>query len=77
MGQQYSQAQLDKMARMKGFKDYATFAAWNKKYRMKRGTGGADKQVKKEYSNVFERIAIHPAGMFKRIGDAINKATGQ
>lgn len=70
----YSQAQLETMAKRQGFKDYATYAAWHKKYRGKRGKGDAQ-QPQKKYSNVFERISIHPAGILRRVSDRINEAT--
>lgn len=73
---QPSQSQLDAMAKQKGFRDYATWSAWNKKYRQKR-KGGSATPDQKPVRNVFERIVGHPANTLRRVSDRINQAIGE
>lgn len=71
--------QLDQMARSKGFKDYATWSAWNSKYgpsARKKGRS-ANSVQETQPRNVFEKIPIHPASILRKVSDRINKAVGK
>ena len=69
--------QLDQMARSKGFKDYATWSAWNAKYGpAARKKGRSQMPNEPQPRNVFEKIPIHPASILRKVADKMNAAVG-
>lgn len=74
--QQYTQGQLDAMARERGFSDYATYAAWYKNYRapLARQGGQTDGQPTNWLQNLINQIPIHPSYLMNYASDRINEA---
>lgn len=70
---------LDAEAKKRGFPSHAAYVAWHQKYRQKRRTGDANKEApgNKKYSNVFERIAAHPAGILRRVSNKLNEVNSR
>lgn len=81
---QYSDRQMDAIARQRGFPDYRTWAAWNR-HRMA-ATGGAgqpgvpqpaEQPPNNWLQNLLEAVPIHPAKLLRYVGDRYTEATGQ
>lgn len=79
---------LDAEAKKRGFPNHAAYLAWHQKYRQKRRTGDAGTIPGKrrnsvaetnpgKYSNVFERIAAHPAGILRRVSNKLNEVNSR
>lgn len=75
--QQYSQSQLDAIARERGFPDYQTWAAWHQNYRAAHRTGtGQPQQAQNNWlQQLIDRIPIHPSYLFNYVSDKIDGAT--
>ena len=69
------QRQLDQAAQQMGFPNYATWAAWNAKYRSQSNKAGVAAQPKKNFlQGLLEKIPWHPSFIFKHVNDGIDKA---
>lgn len=76
MSGQYSQAQLDAIAREQGFPDYASWKAWNEKYRSTVRTGDTQKPAPKNFlQSLADRIPIHPSYILNYVTDKFRGAT--
>lgn len=75
---EYSQNQLDAIARERGFSDYATWAAWEKhRSQSLRGANTVAPAPKNWLQGLIDQIPIHPSYLFNYVGDKYGKATGQ
>lgn len=77
--QQYSQGQLDAMARDRGFPDYPTWVAWERHRQagMQQPGGASHPQQNNWLQNLLQQIPGHPAQLFDYIGRRFRQATGQ
>lgn len=82
-GQQYSQGQLDALARHRGFHDYATWAAWNanNSARLHQPAGGnpeqaAGQQPPNFLMSLINKIPIHPSYLLNYVNGKMQSATG-
>lgn len=77
---QYSQGQMDALARQRGFPDYQTWAAWNAHRSaalhqpMDYSTGGAQPQQQNVLQRLLGMIPWHPAFLFGKTNEAMQNA---
>lgn len=81
---QYSDRQMDAIARQRGFPDYQTWAAWNRHRQASLGASGqpgaaqpAEQPPNNWLQNLLTSIPIHPAALLNYVGDKYSQATGQ
>jgi hypothetical protein len=77
-GEQYSQAQLDALARERGFQNYEQYVAWDRNTRQ--AVMGANPQTeapKNWLQNLFAKIPGHPAQTLGYVNDRMRKALGR
>jgi hypothetical protein len=74
-GKGYSKGQLDAMAREKGFPDYATWSAWNKKYRSASRNGAPQEKPRNFLQSLASRIPGHPAHTLTKAKNKMKEAT--
>lgn len=76
-GEQYSQGQMDALARQQGFKNYEQWAAWNRNTRqvVMQGNPATGQAPKNWLQRLLERIPGHPTQTLgytnKRMGEAL------
>lgn len=68
-----ARSRLDAMAREKGFPDYATWKAWNDKYR-KTQTTTAEPKKQNFLQKLISKIPGHPSNTLGYVNDKMNKA---
>lgn len=76
----YTRQQMDAIARQRGFPDFHTWAAWDRKYRQRLpAEEPAPQNPVPQMNNVLQQtsnqIGWHPQYIFSRIADAIRRAT--
>ena len=74
-GQPYSQAQLDAIARERGFPNYAAWSAWNQKYRQPIRAEVAPEQPTNWLQNLVNKIPWHPSSTLGYVNKKIEEAT--
>lgn len=72
----YSKAQLDAMARQRGFPDYATWAAWHEKYRST-VRGKPKPETRNWFQKLIESVPVHPAYLMRYTHERMSKARKQ
>lgn len=79
MPQQYSQGQLDAVARQRGFPDYQTWQAWNahRSAALQQPQGTAPPQQQNFLQNLLGKIPIHPISLFNYVDAKMKSALGQ
>lgn len=78
MGQpNYSQGQLDAVARQRGFPDYATWAAWNAHRQAGLQQPAQPTQQPNFLMNLINKIPIHPSYILNYVDNKMKGATGQ
>lgn len=70
---QYSPAQLDALARERGFPDFATWRAWNQNYRSPVKGKGQAAAPKNWLQNLIDQIPIHPSYLLNKAADAMRQ----
>lgn len=71
-------AHLNALAQQQGFKDYATYSAWNQKYRSQNQQGGqVTQQAPKNWLQQLYDYVPSPAMLIGRVSDAYGRATGE
>lgn len=78
MPPQYSQGQLDAVARQRGFPDYATWQAWNahRQAGLQQPAAPDPSQQPNFLQSLVNKIPIHPSYLFNYVNDKIKQATG-
>jgi hypothetical protein len=76
MPPQYSQGQLDAVARQRGFPDYATWQAWNVHRQAGLQQPAAPAQQPNFLQSLLAKIPGHPANLLGYVNDRIKSATG-
>lgn len=73
--QAHSPAQLDAIARERGFPDYASWMAWHKKYRSPdQGAWQQAQQPTNWLQTLLGKIPVHPAYSLSKAADAMRGA---
>jgi muconolactone delta-isomerase len=72
MSRQYSQGQLDAIARQRGFPDYATWAAWNRNRSEGLQQAPAQQPPQNFLQSLLGKIPIHPSYLLNYVNDKIN-----
>lgn len=75
MSGQYSQGQLDAIARERGFPDYATWQAWENHRSQSLKGSNTTAAPKNWLQGLIDRIPIHPSYLLNYASDKIGKAT--
>ena len=70
---QYSPAQLDALARERGFPDFASWRAWDKNYRSPVKGKGQAAAPKNWLQNLIDQIPIHPSYLLNKAADAMRQ----